>query len=96
MASISMSHSDSASDATPMRVLAGGVPFAKNGLRVADNRSIFKLVVHDIGRDLHNVGVGRANGREREANIVHRLRCLRSPITRTERSTLIDGYLSAV
>jgi hypothetical protein len=32
-ASISTSHSDSASAETPMRVLAGGVPFAKKGAR---------------------------------------------------------------
>src|SRR5204863_8948036 len=81
IASISTIHSASASAATP-----GGIPFAKK----------FRLIVYDIGRDLHDIGVARAGGGKRQSDISHRLRCLRGQVSRADqRTTFINGHLAS-
>ncbi len=66
----------------------------ERGPRLADNRSIVRLIVHDVGGDFHNVGVARPGDGEGQADIAHRLRCLHSQIAGTDqRPTLVDGYL---
>lgn len=95
MASISTSHSGSASAATPTRVLAGGVPFAKKGARASPMMIlVFRFIVHDIGGDLHDIGVACPGGREGKTHIAHRLRCLCGQVAGTdERTPLVNRHL---
>src|SRR5437764_9054488 len=96
MASISTIHSAIASAATPTRVLAGGPILEEGRSRVADDGSVFRLIVYDIRGDLHDVGIARAGGGKRQSNIAHRLRCLRGQVSRTDQRTAsINGHLAS-
>jgi len=89
MASISTSHPGSASAATPTRVLE------KRRSRLADDGSLFRRVIHHICRDLHDVGVARADGGKGQADIAHRLSRLRSQIVGADqRAMFVDGDLT--
>ena len=92
MASISTSHSGSASAATPTQCSPAALPIRKEWRpRFADDGSMLRLIVHDVGGDLHDVGVARTGCGESQADVVHRLRCLRSKVTGTDqRAAFID------
>jgi hypothetical protein len=62
--------------------------------RFADDDSVFRLVVHDVGRDLHDVGVARTGGCEDQTDVAHGLCCLRGKVSGADqRAVLIDGHL---
>ena len=63
---------------------------------LADDVSLFRLIVHNVCSDFNNVGITRTRSSQCEADVTHRLLCLRSAGHRlpTKLTPLIDRHLA--
>src|SRR4051812_23400115 len=69
--------------------------FEEGRAGLADDRAQLRLVADHEGRDLHDIGVGRAGSLQRMAEILHHLRGLRSEIALTDDPPFFVGrYLA--